>query len=157
MKETNKKEFLIEEKKSKPEKKLSIEEQLLLEKKRRIKRYMLSVITNIVIAGICFALAMVWQMRFDLIGYANVFSLTFLLVFFGAWIMFVYNKNILSPFIHGLKVFGLMFVGKRTKESYYEYSLRITENPIPKFVYIPTFIVALALLIPAIILTILAS
>lgn len=148
--------FLIEEKKSKPQEKLSVDELVKIEKRRRNRRYLISITVNVIIAIISFIFAMIWQKRFDLIGYTNIFWLSFLLMFFGAWIMFVYNKNILSPLIHGMKVFGLMFVGKRTKESYYEYSMRIKENPIPLYIYLPTFIIAFILLIPSVVLMIIS-
>lgn len=149
--------FLIDEEKAKPEKKISKEEQEIIDKKTNTKRYIISFIINFIIAGLAFVFVLIWQMRFDLLGFSNVFSVTFLIMFFIAWIMFVYNKNVFSPLIHGLKVFGLMFVGKRSKESYYEYTVRISENPIPKYVYYPTFITAGVLFIPALILVILAS
>ena len=94
---------------------------------------------------------LVWQRRYDLWAFSNALWLAFALEFFVAWIFFIYNKNILSPVIHGFKVFGLMIVGRRTKESYYEYMLRIQENPIPKYIYYTIYAFALLLLIPAVI------
>ncbi|NMA06000.1 MAG: DUF3899 domain-containing protein [Acholeplasmataceae bacterium] len=157
MNKDTKEDFLIEEKKAKKSKHLTTEEQLRKEKTLRNKRCFISFTINIMLSLGCFFFVMGWQMRFDLMGFANIFSVTFLMMFFIAWIFFVYNKNILSPFLHGMKVFGLMLVGKRTKESYYEYSQKIAQNPIPKYIYVPTFIVSLIYFIPAVILVILAS
>lgn len=111
----------------------------------------ITVIVMIVVSALIFGLVLLWQRRYDLWAVSNAFWLTFALEFFLAWIFFVYNKNILSPLIHGFKVFGLMLVGKRTKESYYEYMMKIEENPIPKYIYYIIFIFSFILLIPAVI------
>lgn len=151
--------FLIEDdivvEESAEEKEKQIEDSIRLLRQKKIRRLIITIITLTLFTGAVFSLSLLWHMRFDLMGFTNALWLTFALIFFVAWIMFVYNRNILSPFIHGMKVFGLMFVGKRTKESYYEYSQRIKENPIPKYVYIPTFINAGIVLVPTIVLTIL--
>lgn len=152
---SGKKDFLLEDDKDKIEivKEPEKEKVSALVKARRQMRKNIFVTSAIMFfVSLAFiALGLVWQRRYDLWAWSNALWLAFSLEFFLAWIFFVYNKNILSPLIHGFKVFGLMIVGKRSKESYYDYSMRIEENPIPKFVYYTIFIFALLLFIPALI------
>jgi hypothetical protein len=101
-------------------------------------------------AGLFF-FGLFWQAKYDLLAICNSFWLAFTLNFFIFWIIFIHNKNVLSPIVYGTKSFALMIVGKRSKTSYYEYLKKIQDNPIPgKYVLIPLFS-SLALLIPAII------
>ncbi len=157
-----KKDYLLEDDtnddtEEKVEETLTEEEKIKKAKKVKQRRIIITILVLLVLTIILFGGALLWQMRFDLMGFANALSLTFLMLFFIAWIMFVYNKNILSPLIHGFKVFGLMIVGKRSKESYYDYSVRISENPIPKYIYLSTFICSFIVFIPATITVILSS
>src|SRR5690554_6695252 len=124
-----------------------------LQKQRRQlrKNILITSITMFVLSLLLIAFGLVWQRRTDLWAISNALWLAFAIEFFEAWIFFVYNKNILSPLIHGFKVFGLMLVGRRTKESYYEYMLRIEDNPIPKYIYYTVYVFAFILLVPAVI------
>src|SRR5690606_20564057 len=93
-----------------------------------------------------------WQDDYSLMAIGDALWLTFAILLGTGWIMFVYNENIFSPLLHGLKTLGLMVVGKRPKEDYYHYMKNIQENPIPKFYYVIVFIFALITLIPALII-----
>lgn len=152
---SDKKDFLLEDDNDKikivkktEEKKVS---SLVKERKKLRKNIFVTSAIMFFVSVAFIALGLVWQRRYDFWAWSNALWLAFSLELFIAWILFVYNKNILSPIIHGFKVFGLMMVGKRSKESYYDYSMRIEENPIPKFVYYTIFIFALLLFIPALI------
>lgn len=93
-----------------------------------------------------------WQNEVSLMAIGDALWLAFAIELGVGWIMFVYNHNIFSPLLHGLKSFGLMFVGKRPKKDYYTYYKSIEENPIPSFYYIVVFTSAFILLIPALII-----
>lgn len=151
--EQKKDDFLIEDdsQEEQPKKVISQEELAKKRKKELIKRYTITGIVLLILSGTVFGFALFWQDHYDLLAICNALWFAFGVNLFIGWIMFVYNKNILSPMIHGFKVFGLMFVGKRPKEDYYEYTVRISENQIPKYLYISTFIAAFIILIPAII------
>lgn len=144
--------FLIKEEESNLEENelndvLSEEER---KKRRRIKHFKkYSIIYGIhLIASISlFLFGLFWQAKTDLMAVTNSLWLAFSIYLFIGWILFVYNKNILSPLIHGFKVFGNMFIGQRPKEDYYTYTERIKENQIPKYIYRSFFIIGLLLFI----------
>lgn len=121
------------------------------EKKQLRKNIKITAIAMFIISLLLIGFGLIWQRRYDLWAISNALWLAFAFEFFVGWIFFIYNKNIISPLIHGFKVFGLMLIGRRTKESYYEYMIRIQENPIPKYIYYTIYIFALLLLIPAVI------
>ena len=127
------------------------------EKRRKIKKLFLTALVMTIISVVIFVLTMLFQWKLTLMAIGNAMTFTCALVFFAGWIMFVWNLNILSPFIHGIKTFGLMFVGKRPKLKYYDYLKKIEEEPIPKYYIRACLITALVLLIPSIVLTIITA
>lgn len=159
--EKKKNDFLLEDDevpiKKKPKKKITDGPTALEIRKKKFKKSIyITAITLTIISALLFGFGIVWQgCKTSMMEITNALWLTFGVLFFVAWIFFVYNKNILSPVIHGFKVFGLMLVGKRAKDSYYDYKTNIEENPIPKFIYIMIFIFAFLILIAAIITTVL--
>lgn len=150
----NDKDFLIEEEvkeEVKDLKEISKGPHLKKAKRTLANKITISSLVMLIITALLFGFGLVWQRRTDLWAVSNAIWLTFAIELFVAWILFVYNKNILSPLIHGFKTFGLMFVGKRVKESYYEYKVRIEENPVPKYIYLTIFVFTILLLIAGII------
>lgn len=149
------KDFLIEDEVVEIEEEtISPEELKRREKIKKIKKY---VVTTLIMASISTAiisLSLVWMWRFNLMAWTDAFWFATLLIFFAGWIMFIYNGNILSPLIHGIKSFGLFVVGKRPKLDYYHYMKKVQEDQIPKFYYRVCFITALVLAIPSTILLI---
>lgn len=122
------------------------------EKKNKIIKNTITFLLISLVSLIFVGIGLLWQWKFNLIGFANAFLISFTLIFFIGWMMFVYNKNILSPLIHGVKTFFFMIVGKKPKDDYYTYLKSIEENPIPKYIIINTFMVSLLLLIVMLIL-----
>lgn len=114
---------------------------------RNLKAALVMTIISIVLVGF----GLLWQWELSLRSIGDAFWLAFAIELTMAWTMFIYNENILSPLIHGTKTFLSMIVGKRPKESYFEYTMRINDNQIPRFYYIVGFISAFILLIPALI------
>lgn len=132
-------------------------EQILIEKskKKRKKRIWISAIVMLILSLILFGFGLFWQDAYDLMAICDSLWLTFAIEFTIGWVLFVYNKNIFSPLIHGVKTFGLMLVGKRPKQNFYDYTKYVEENPIPSFYFIVVFISAAIILIPAVTLMIL--
>ena len=120
-------------------------------KKQKQKRNLKAALVMTVISVVLVGFGLLWQWELSLRSIGDAFWLAFAIELTMAWTMFVYNENILSPLIHGTKTFLSMIVGKRPKESYFEYTMRINDNQIPKFYYIVGFLSALAMLIPALI------
>lgn len=152
-----KNDYLLED-----DKELIVEEIIEVKEKKKItalqkqkqefrNKIIITSVTMLFISILLVSFGLVWQRRADLWAISNAIWLAFSIEFFVAWVFFVYNKNILSPLIHGFKVFGLMMVGKRSKESYYDYTIKIEENPIPKYIYYTIYVFSFLLLIPAVI------
>lgn len=121
-------------------------------KKKMSKFLKYSIIFNI-ISILLVGLGLLWQWNLELLAWTDALWLAFAIELLIGWGMFVFNKNIFSPFIHGLKTFGLMFVGKRPKEDYYSYTKKIEDNQIPKHLYLAALLSSGILLVIAIILT----
>lgn len=126
----------------------------LKQKLKKRKRNIIGCVVMLVISAILFGLGLLWQDAYDTLAICNALWLAFAIEITMGWVLFVYNKNIFSPFIHAMKTFGLMIVGKRPKEDYYTYSKHIEENQIPAFYYVIIFIFAAIIFVPALILMI---
>lgn len=136
---------------------LTDEELEIAAKKREIKevqRRRNTIIGMVVLTVVLFALVMLWQADTALMAIGDALFLVALLEFFFGWVLFIYNKNILSPLIHGFSTFGRMFIGKRPKTDYYTYMKNIQENPIPSVYFKALFITAFIVFVPAIIIII---
>lgn len=126
------------------------------ERKKKLKTILITILINVIISIVFLVIGLHWQNAYTIEAWANASLLSFIFILFIGWIMFIYNKNIISIFTHGFKVFGLMIVGKRPKKSYYEVKVQVEENQIPKRYMVVSFIYSAILLVITIILTILA-
>jgi uncharacterized membrane protein len=148
-------EIIKEEPKEKTEeRKLTDEELIILEKKKKRRKLILTAVIMFLISNALFWFVILWQNRLDLLAVTDALTVTVLLIFAGGWVMLIWNMNILSPLIHGIKTFGLMFVGKKPKLDYYSYTQKIQDEPISKYYIFTCFITAGILLIPTVILLI---
>lgn len=115
-----------------------------IEKKQKRLKHTRTILIFLGITLLALFIGIWWQgFKFDLIAFADAFTLSFVFSLLITWIMFMYNKNILSPMIHGIKTFGLMLVGKRPKKDYYTYMKGIEEDPIPSYIIIYSLIYTL--------------
>ena len=90
----------------------------LSKKKKKRRRQIRAIVVFAIMALIALFIAFWWQgWKFDLRGFADAFTLAFVISLLTTWTMFVYNQNILSPLIHGVKTFGLMLVGKNQSKT----------------------------------------
>jgi hypothetical protein len=114
-----------------------------------------SVIKTIIIVAFVDALligfGLFWQNDTSLMAIGDALWLAFALQFFVAWMMFVYNQNVLSFVIYGSLTFLRMLVGKRPKQDYFTYMQMVEERPIPKHIYIPVFVSSAILFVAAMI------
>jgi hypothetical protein len=159
-KEQNKKEILKKEDFLLPEEQDMNEDQIdhhLYEerkrkaKKQKLKKYLIGAAVMTFVSALLFAFGLFWQDDTSLLAIGDALWLAFAIEFLIAWVLFVYNHNIFSPLFHGIKTFGLMFVGKKPKDDYYTYMKKIEDDPIPTFYIVIVFISAGVLLIPALI------
>lgn len=142
------------EKSEEPKKESQIDPEGAKKKQRRkkIRRLIIGTVIMFIISAILFVFGLLWQDAYDMLAICNSLWLVFALEFTMGWSLFVYNKNIFSPLIHGTKTFALMLIGRKPKKSYYEYMMYINENPVPTFYYLLILTFALVILIPAVIL-----
>lgn len=101
----------------------------ILDKKVR-KKITIHAIMSL-ISSLIVGLGLLWQWSTTLIAWCNAFWFAFSIYLLVVWTIFIYNQNVLSSFIHSVKTFGLMFVGKKPKLKYSEYKLQVEENKIP--------------------------
>lgn len=123
-------------------------------KKRKMKPYirnLRSAAIMLFVSGLLLLLGLLWQDDYTLMAYGDSLWLVFTLEFFAGWVLFVYNRNIFSPLLYGMKSFGLMFLGKRPKTDYYTYMKRVQDDPISPYFYRVLFLSSLVVLIPAVI------
>lgn len=126
------------------------------QRKENIKKFSAIILIHVLGASFVVGIGLIWQDSYDIMAWANAFLLSFIMIFFVGWIMFIHNKNILSVVTHSFRTFGLMIVGKRPAKSYYEVKTEIEDHPIPNIYLIITFLFSLVLLIVTIILTLYA-
>jgi hypothetical protein len=116
-----------------------------INKKRLITTSIIMVIIDILLIGF----GLFWQNEISLMAFSDSLWFAFAIQFFVAWMMFVYNQNILSFVVFGSITFLRMLIGKRPKQDYFTYMQMVEEKPIPKSIYIPIFISSLLVFIAA--------
>lgn len=150
--QTSKQNFFIpeDEAKSEDEKPNHTEREINAKKQKRARIYK-AFLTMFLISITLIGFGLLWQWDLSLMAIGDAIWLAFAIELMFGWMLFVYNHNILSPFIHGVKSFSLMIIGKKPKLDYYTYMKKIQDDPIPSFYYITVLISAGILLIPALI------
>lgn len=136
--------------------KIEIEQTKKKRKNDKIFKYSMFTLSHILAGGFFIGLGLIWQDSYTLTAWTNALWLSFVMVFFIGWIMFIYNQNIISSFVHSIKTFGLMVVGKKPEKSYYEVKVEVEENQIPKGYFYLSFGISILFLIPAIITLVIA-
>lgn len=129
-----------------------LNKKILQSRKKVLVFYFKTALVMFVISVVLVLLGLLWQDKFTLMAWGDALWLAVALEFSAAWMMFIYNRNIMSPVIYGFKTFVLMFAAKKPKTDYYGYIKSIEENQIPTFYYRVIFISSFILLIPAVII-----
>ena len=119
--------------------------------KSNLRPIILTIVIIVIIDILLVGFGLFWQNDTSPMAMGDALWLAFVLQFFFAWMMFVYNQNVLSFFIYGSITFLRMIVGKKPKQDYFTYMQMVEEKPIPKYIYIPVFLSSLAMLIAALI------
>lgn len=96
------------------------------------------------LSALFIGLGLVWQWRFDLLGWINALYLSGSLLFSFGFIIYASNRSIFAPFIYGTKsFFSIIFAGRRPKLTYYDYLQDQKNHLFPKFlVYYPMLVSA---------------
>ena len=109
-------------------------------------RWWIIPLMNLFGLALMFLFSLWWQDDYSLKAMADGIWLVFALQLTLSWSMFVYNKNIFTPLLHGLKTFFLIFVGKKPKEDYYTAYTKVLDHQIPKNVIMIVFLFTLLVL-----------
>lgn len=116
------------------------------------KQLIIITLLNLFLAVMFFLAALLWQKKIDIKASINALQVSSSILFFIGWMVLMANKNILSPFVYGIKSFLLMFKGSKPKDDYYTYTQRIKENPYPSFMFYIPMLIALPLFITSFII-----
>jgi hypothetical protein len=118
----------------------------------RLTVVILYVLSIVLLSGILFGIAILWQWRVDLLAICNAFYFSSSIFLAFSLIVYASNNNIFAPLVYGTKTFFLMFVGKRPKLTYYDYFQDNKNHQMPKFLIFYPIIASLPNLAVAIIL-----
>lgn len=99
--------------------------------KRTAKQILIYALMNIVFLFVLMAFILWWQNDTSLLAFADGIWFVFSFQLTIAWSLMVYNQNIFTPLVHGVKTFLLLFIGRKPKEDYFSYYSKIRDNPIP--------------------------
>lgn len=111
---------------------------------------------NLIFLGLMMGFILWWQDDTSFIAFADGIWFVFALQLTLSWSIFVYNMNIFTPLVHGVKTFFLLFLGRKPKEDYFTYYSKIKDHPIPlSYIWIAFGFTAVVLIV-GIILTVLA-
>jgi hypothetical protein len=119
-------------------------------------RWWIIPLVNLFFLVILFLFSLWWQDAYDLRAMADGIWLVFALQLTLSWSMFVYNKNIFTPLLHGLKTFFLIFIGKKPKEDYFTAYTKVLDHQIPKTIIAIVFFMTLFVFVFGIVLVLLA-
>lgn len=92
-----------------------------------MKRFIRSKLLKFTIAGLIIGLfffggSLLYSQNFTLEGFIDAFTLSAILVFALGWFLYISNEGLLDILIYGTQSFAKAIIGKRMKESYYDYS-----------------------------------
>jgi hypothetical protein len=123
-------------------------------RKRTRKEIIIFFFANFVFLLLLMGFALWWQGKVDLEAFADGIWLVFAFQLTLSWSLFVYNENIFTPLVHGVKTFFLIFVGRKPSEDYFTYYTKIRDNPIPAAYVLIGFIFTVIVLVVGVLLTI---
>lgn len=88
-------------------------------KERKILKYMFS---GIIIGVIVFGGTLLYSQNFSLEGFVDSATMSSIVLFVLGWFLYISNEGSLDILIYGVQAFGKALVGKRMKDSYYDYT-----------------------------------
>ena len=122
--------------------------------KKSPKQIVVFSLINVVAILLLMAFTLWWQNNTSFLAFADGIWFVFAFQLTMAWALFVYNQNIFTPLVHGVKTFFLLFVGRKPKEDYFHYYSKIKDNPIATSYIVVSFLLTLVILVVGILLTV---
>jgi hypothetical protein len=120
--------------------------------KKSPKQIVVFLAINVLAIFLLMAFTLWWQNDLSFLAFADGIWFVFAFQLTMAWSLFVYNQNIFTPLVHGVKTFFLLFVGRKPKEDYFHYYSKIKDNPIATPYIVVTFLLTLVILVVGILL-----
>jgi magnesium-transporting ATPase (P-type) len=121
--------------------------------KKSPKQIVVFLAINVLAIFLLMAFTLWWQNDLSFLAFADGIWFVFAFQLTMAWSLFVYNQNIFTPLVHGVKTFFLLFLGRKPKEDYFHYYSKIKDNPIATPYIVVTFLLTLVILVVGILLT----
>ncbi|TNF08243.1 MAG: DUF3899 domain-containing protein [Bacillota bacterium] len=88
-------------------------------KDRKIFKYMFS---GVIIGMIVFGGTLLYSQNFTLEGLVDGATMSAIILFVLGWFLYISNEGSLDILVYGVQAFGKALVGKRMKDSYYDYT-----------------------------------
>lgn len=117
---------------------------------RKIFKYMFS---GIIIGILVFGGTLLYSQNFSLEGFVDGATMSSIVLFVIGWFIYISNEGSLDILIYGVQAFGKALVGKRMKDSYYDYTTG--KDRVSKDVYLGFWLSALIYIVAFVILYIL--
>lgn len=122
--------------------------------KRSPKQILVFLGINLVAIVLLLFFTLWWQNDTSFLAFADGIWFVFAFQLTMAWSLYVYNQNIFTPLVHGVKTLFLLFVGRKPREDYFHYYSKIKDNPIAWSYILISFTLTLVILLVGILLTI---
>lgn len=121
-------------------------------KDRKIFKYMIS---GIIIGLVVFGGTLLYSQNFSLEGFVDGATMSAIVLFVLGWFLYISNEGSLDILVYGVQAFGKALVGKRMKDSYYDYTTN--KERVSKDVYLGFWLSASVYIIVFIVLYIIYS
>jgi hypothetical protein len=107
---------------------------------------------GMMIGVIFFVGSLLYSQNFTLVGYIDAGTMSTLLLFALGWFMLVSNEGTLDILVYGVQAFAKALVGKRMKQSYFDYTTGKTR--VSKGTFLGFWMSAFIWLLPTVIMVI---
>ena len=107
-------------------------------------------ISGLIIGIVFFGGTLLYSQNFTLEGFVDGATMSSISLFVLGWFLYISNEGSLDILIYGVQAFGKALVGKKMKDSYYDYTTG--KERVSKDVYIGFWLSALIYLIVFIVL-----
>ena len=121
---------------------------------RRILKndFVLFTLIGFMIGVLFFVGTLFYGANFSLVGYINAGTMSTVLLFALGWFMLISNEGSLDILVYGVQSFAKAIIGKRMKESYYDYTT--SKSKVSKGIYLGFWAAAAIYLIPTVVMLI---
>lgn len=116
------------------------------------KDLLIHIIIQLIIGSILIILLLLFQNKFDLLGWLNAVSVTTVLLLSFAWLSFANSKGVFDMLVYGTKKFFSNFSGKKINKTFFE--MRMEKPSVNKRMILSILLTSSIFLVATIILSI---